>query len=162
MWGIWMWEEAILLPAFRQEEIVFWLLGELIRFNPIDSNGPSCTCNISSNGTALVFFVQKSTLCWIKLSADYSEKCDTLLIASEPDRVKVLFTHLTYSHFPAWAWCHPLDDVLHQKILMCSSLCHMLWNWKMTCCIRSFSGVQGREDKAPAINICDFWWYAPR
>lgn len=105
---------------------------------------------------SLVFLFQKSTLGWIKLSADCSEQFDTLLIASEPNMIKVLFTHFTYNPFPAWAWCHPVDDV------MCSSPCHMLWSWNMTCYIPLFSGVQGREDEAPAISMCDFWWSAPR
>lgn len=105
---------------------------------------------------SLVFLFQKSTLGWIKLSADCSEQCDTLLIASEPNMIKVLFTHFTYSPFPAWAWWHPVDDV------MCISPCHMFWSWNMTCYVPLFSGVQGREDEAPAISMCDFWWSAPR
>lgn len=114
-----------------------------IIFNLAHSNGPSYACDVSSDGTTSVFLFQTCSLC-INFSADRSEQCDALLIVSQPNTVKVLFTHFTYSPFPAWAWCHPLDDVLHQKVWMYSSLCQILWSWKMTCYIPSFSGVQVR------------------
>lgn len=138
----------------------FFLITWQIIFNLVHSNGPSYTCNISSDGTTLVFLFQTSSL-WINFSADCSEQCHALLIVSQPNMITVLFTHFTYSPFPAWAWCHPLDDVLHQKVLMYSSQCHILLSWKMTCYIPSFSGVQVREDVAPqVISVCDFWWSA--
>lgn len=53
------------------------ITGQIINFNPVDSNRPSCACHIASDGAALVFVFPKSTLCWIKLPAGCSGQCDS-------------------------------------------------------------------------------------
>lgn len=142
--------------------IFFLITGQIISFNIVGSNSPSYVCHVASHGAALVFVFQKSTLCWIKLPSWLQWAVWQLLNQTWP---KCCFAHFTCGPFSLpcpWVWCQSLDDVLHQKVLMYSSPWHMLWSCKVTCCSSSFSGVQGRENEAPAISMCDSWWSAPR